>query len=187
MDVNASQGHRCRELSGGFGAASFAALVQFATRETLPPALEASALCFSFCIIPLTLFCGCIWPDDATQQRLWIGWVSIFWLSLLMFAAGAVSLVWHFGQGTAIASLTVSIFLGVAALLAQRKRSKNTKQWTASNHPPARRAGFTSRLTVGHLFLLATLAHGQLHYSNNVTRAQAIKAALQIKGGVSGG
>ncbi len=33
-------------------------------------------------------------------------------------------------------------------------------------------------------FVLATLAYGQLYYSNNVTRAQAIKAASLLKPGM---
>jgi hypothetical protein len=127
MEINSSKDHPFRILAGAFAAVAFGAVLALAGMEHRSCSLDAAADCFSVAIIPLTLFCYCIWPDRITQSLLWIPWVCLFLISLLTFGAGIVCVVAHFGTCIAIISVSVSVFMGAAACIASAGRPKKPK------------------------------------------------------------
>jgi len=124
MDINASKNHPFRILTGAFAAVAFGAVISLAGVEHRSCWLDAAAYCFAVVIIPLTLFCGCVWPDRTTQSLLWMPWVCLFLVSLLTFGAGVVCVVAHFGVGAACISGLISVCMGVVVCVAALARPK---------------------------------------------------------------
>ena len=125
--INVSEKHPFRILTGGFAAAAFAALLAFSSIEKRSPPLSASAFCFSVCVIPLTIFCGCRWPVQKPEWS-WYAWVLVYLLSLLFFAAGIVCLIGHFGWGAAsIAGLSALILFQIAVVPHAKQYLKETR------------------------------------------------------------